>query len=334
MLDMDRRVRPVRKASFGVLAIALLASGPWLGFWTIAPLILAAVVFRVAEARIDASIRAEVGLFAAWAASQGIIAISVAITGGPTVATMSWFAIPMVTLSARFSERGIALGVGITIGLIVAVCFGVDAGAVIDNPPLVIAPVAMVIAVAMLQTVLMRSDVETRANAVIDPLTGMLNRQALGPRVAELTQQAQVSQEPIGLIVCDIDHFKSVNDIHGHAAGDAVLKDVAYTLRKVLRAFDLVYRIGGEEFLVLAPGAEIGQAVEIGQELRAAVEATPMGDGHQVTMSFGVSASPAGTAFDYDVLFAAADGALYEAKRAGRNSVRGPVGPFAELVPA
>jgi diguanylate cyclase (GGDEF)-like protein len=324
MLDMDRRVRPVRKASFGVLALALLACGPWLGWWTIAPLILAAIVFRVAEERIDESARAEVGLFAAWAASQVIIAFSVALTGGPTVATMSWFAIPLITLSARFSERGIAVGVGLTLALMFAVAFGVAPGAVIDDPPILIAPVAMMIAIAMLQTVLMRSDVETRANAVVDPLTGLLNRQALGPRVAELTQQAQVSQQPIGLIVCDLDHFKTINDTHGHAAGDAVLKDVAYALRKALRAFDLVYRLGGEEFLVLLPGADLAQAVEMAEVLRTAVESTPMGDGHAVTMSFGVSASPAGEPFSYEALFAAADLSLYAAKHGGRNCVRGP----------
>ena len=321
MVDMDRRVRPVRKAAFAVLAVALLACGPWLGWWTVAPLALAAVLFRIAERRIDAASRPEIGLFAAWAASQVIIGLSTALTGGPTVATMSWFAIPLITLSARFSERGIALGVGITLTLICAVSFGVDAAAVIDNPPILIAPVAMVIAVAMLQTVVMRSDVETRASAVIDPLTGMLNRHALTSRIAELKQQAQVVNEPIGLVVCDLDHFKAVNDTFGHAAGDAVLTDVAYTLRKGLRAFDLIYRIGGEEFLVLLPGADLPHALEVAEDLRAAVEAATAGDGHHVTMSFGVSASPAGAEFDYDTLFVDADAALYAAKGAGRNRV-------------
>lgn len=323
---MDRRVRPARKKAFAVLAVALLACGPWLGWWTIAPLILAAVLFRVAESRIDASRRAEIGLFAAWTASQVLIAFSTALTGGPTVATMSWFAIPLITLGARFSERGIALGLAITLGLILAVSFGVDAAAVIDNPPLLIAPMAMVIAVALLQSVLMRSDVEARASAVIDPLTGMLNRQALTPRIAELKQQAAIAHEPIGLIVCDLDHFKSVNDTHGHAAGDGVLTDVAYTLRKGLRAFDLIYRIGGEEFLVLLPGADLPHALRVAEGLRTAVEAGTAGTRHPVTMSFGVAVSPAGATFDYDALFADADAALYAAKRDGRNCVRSSSG--------
>jgi diguanylate cyclase (GGDEF)-like protein len=281
-------------------------------------------VFRLADVRIDRAARPEIGLFAAWAGSQIIIAGSVALTGGPSMPTMAWFAIPLVTLSARFSERGIALGLALTLVLIFAVCFGVDPEGVIADPPLLIAPVAMVFAVAMLQTVLMRSDVAARAEAVIDPLTGMLNRKALDSRVAELRQQSRMTGEPVGLIVADLDHFKSVNDEFGHAVGDAVLSDVAGAIRNALRAFDLVYRLGGEEFLVLLPGADADQTAAIGEQLRAAVAAAPVGGGHSVTISLGVSASDPGTPFDYESLFAAADGALYAAKRDGRDCVRRP----------
>jgi diguanylate cyclase (GGDEF)-like protein len=181
----------------------------------------------------------------------------------------------------------------------------------------------MAIAVAMLQTALMRSDIDARANAVIDPLTGMLNRQALAPRIAELQQQSVVTREPVGLIVCDLDHFKRINDDHGHAAGDAVLKDVAYRLRKSLRAFDLVYRIGGEEFLVLLPGADYDQAARVAEQLRLGLDGELAGAGHAVTMSFGVAASEPHEVFEYDALFAEADTALYAAKSDGRNCVRG-----------
>jgi predicted signal transduction protein with EAL and GGDEF domain len=231
MLDMDRLIGPVRRVSFLVLALALIACGPWLGWWTIFPLGVAAIVFRLAETRIARSDRPEIGLFAAYTASQVIIAAAVALSGGPTVPTMSWFVIPLISLSARFSERGIALGVAITIVLMLAVAFGVDAGAVLHNPPLLIAPFALVIAVSLFQTVLMRSDVRTRAEAVIDPLTGMLNRKALDSRSFELKEQSAMSGEPVGLIVGDLDHFKSINDTLGHATGDAVLIEVAYVLR-------------------------------------------------------------------------------------------------------
>jgi diguanylate cyclase (GGDEF)-like protein len=209
-----------------------------------------------------------------------------------------------------------------------AVAFGIDAGAVIDDPPLIIAPLALMISVAMFQTVLMRSDVKYRAEAVIDPLTGMLNRKALTMRVGELEQQSVVTKQPVGLVLGDIDHFKRINDSDGHSAGDSVLKDVSYELRRTLRAFDLFYRIGGEEFLVLLPGATARTAGRVAEELRVAIAVKPM-SGRAVTMSFGVAASEAGERFDYGSAFAEADSALYEAKRAGRNRVCPP--PAADI---
>jgi diguanylate cyclase (GGDEF)-like protein len=323
MLDMDRNLRGVRRAVFGVLAIALVASGPQLGWWTLLPLALAVVIFRIADTRMDHAKRPEYALLASWAASQVIMASSVALSGGPHVPTMAWFAIPLMTLGARFSGRGIAVGVALSVILLLAVAFGVDAQAVIHNPTLVVAPIALMIAVAMFQTVLMRSDVKHRAEAVIDPLTGMLNRKALARRVEELAQQSQITRQPIGLIAGDIDHFKQINDSHGHAAGDAVLTDVAYELRKTLRAFDLFYRTGGEEFLVLLPGADLAHTTELAEALRAAVAQEPLG-GHHVTMSFGAAASAPDQVFDYEAVFGEADAALYEAKHSGRNRVCPP----------
>src|SRR5204863_3467954 len=121
-------------------------------------------------------------LFLAWASTPVILGTAVAISGGPNVPTISWLAIPIISLSARFSERGTALGVGLVLAIMLAVAFGVDAQAVLDDPPKLIAPFALLISVALFQTVLMRSDVDTRAEAVIDPLTGMLNRKALDAR--------------------------------------------------------------------------------------------------------------------------------------------------------
>jgi len=203
--------------------------------------------------------------------------------------------------------------------LVLAVGFGVDARAVIDNPALLIAPITLMVSVTMFQTVLMRSDVKYRAEAKLDPLTRMLNRNALGHRAAELEHQAKVRGEPVAVIVGDVDGFKRINDEHGHADGDASLRDIADALRNALRAFDLVYRTGGEEFVVLLPGANEAHAVEIAEKLRRAVAARPCG-GHALTMSFGVAASE-GHGFDYNAVFARADRALYQAKSSGRDRV-------------
>jgi len=321
MLDMDRRLAPVRRSSLGVLALALVICGPWIGWWTLLPLVVAGAAFGLAERQIERARFPEYLIFSAWIASQVTIAVAVALTGGPANPSMAWFAIPVVTLSARFSMRGVAWGVGITLALMTLVAFAVDAEAVIDEPPLLVAPVALVVAVGLLSTALMRSDMEHRSEAIIDPLTRMLNRKALATRVNELAEQSRVSGEPIGVIVGDLDRFKAINDSLGHSAGDAVLRDVAGVLRKQLRAFDLVYRVGGEEFLVLLPGCDLDQAREGAERLRTAVAGAAVAPGVRLTMSFGVSASDSGAQFDYEAVFARADLALYEAKRGGRDMV-------------
>lgn len=320
MLELDRQLQPVRKSSFAVLAVALVASGPWLGWWTLLPLGLAVLGFRVADTYLGRMRRPEYALLAAWAASEVIMAASVAVSGGPLVPTTAWLAIPVLTLGARFSNRGIALGVGFAIALLVAVELGVNTAAVAANPPLLLAPSALIVCVAMFQTVLMRSEIRLRGEVVIDSLTGMFNRRALVRRVEELEQQSQLTREPVSVIVGDVDRFKQFNDSHGHAGGDALLTDLSCGLRKSLRAFDLCYRTGGEEFLVLLPGAGLEQAVELAERLCREV-AEIDSSGGTVTMSFGVAVSPSGEPFDYQSVFAQADAALYEAKRRGRNRV-------------
>ncbi len=321
LLDMEQRLGPVRRASIGVIALVLLACGPWLGWWTLIPLALAAGIFQIAERRTPHAARPEYLLFGAWTLSEIAIAGAVALTGDVESPTLAWLAIPVVTLSARFSARGVALGVSVAVVLMFAVAFGVDSQAIVDNPVLLAAPLTLVVCTAILSTALMRSDVHHRSETVIDPLTGMLNRKALSTRVAELEQQSIVSGEPIGLVVGDLDRFKEVNDSCGHATGDAVLKEVAYEMRKELRAFDLAYRLGGEEFLVVLPGADASQAERLAERLREIIAGVHFSGDQRLTMSFGVSASPRGEQFDYQDVFGEADMALFEAKRAGRDRV-------------
>ena len=321
MLDMDTRLQPVRRLSLLVLAGSLLVMGPWLGYWTLVPVIAPAGFFVLADKYTRRAQRPEYMMFAAWVGTQVVLAVCVALTGGPEVPTMAWFAIALVTLASRFSDRGIAAGIGVTFALMFAVAFGTNAHAVINDPPLLIAPAALIVSVAMFSMALMRSDVEHRGRAVVDELTGMLNRAALAGRVEELAQQSAVTGVGVGMIVVDIDHFKQTNDTYGHSTGDAVLKDVAYLMRKQLRAFDLAYRLGGEEFLVLLPGADQAQAAAVAEMLRQAIERDPLGGGIDVTISCGVAASPAESTFSYEEVFGDADAALYEAKRSGRNRV-------------
>jgi len=323
MLDMEERVRPVRRRTFAILAAALIACGPWLGWWAVLFLIPAFLCFALSDWLMPRMARPEYLMFASWVGSGLVIAGAVVLTGGPRVATLSWLALPVITLSARFSMRGVIAGVVINAALVLAVGFGVDAHAIQADPSLVIAPFALTLGVASLSTPLMRSDIEHRSDAVIDQLTGMLNRKALSTRATELVQQSRLTGEPVGIIVGDLDEFKAVNDRHGHAIGDVVLREVAYLLRKQLRAFDLAYRLGGEEFLILLPGGDLEHAARLAERLREAVSAQPIAEDVRVTMSFGVAASPPHEGFSYSTVFAQADAALYEAKRGGRDRVRG-----------
>src|SRR5436305_399536 len=153
MLDMERRIAPVRAAAMGSLGVALIACGPWLGWWTLAPLALAALGFRIVEPRLEGLARPEYALFAAWATSEVAIAVSVALSGGTRTPTMAWFAIPVVTLSSRFSLRGVVAGVSFTLALLVTVAFSTAAGAVFHDPTALIAPAVMVIAVELREAV-------------------------------------------------------------------------------------------------------------------------------------------------------------------------------------
>src|SRR5256885_6398245 len=142
MLDMERRIAPVRSAALGMLGLGLLVCGPWLGWWTLAPLACAALGFRVVEPRLEGAARPEYALFAARAATEVAIAVSVALSGGPKTPTMAWFAIPVVTLSSRFSLRGVVAGVGFTLALLVAGALSTAAGAVLPHPTPPVAPAA------------------------------------------------------------------------------------------------------------------------------------------------------------------------------------------------
>ncbi len=321
MLDMEERVRPVRRRTFAILAAAIAIVAPWIGWWPLLFLIPASVFFAAADALMPKVARPENLMFAAWIGSELTIAGAVALDGGPRVATLSWLAIPVITLSSRFSMRGVIAGVSIAIALTLLVALGVDTPAVLAAPELVIAPLALILCVAVLSTPLMASDIQHRSDAVIDQLTGMLNRKALSIRVLELAQQSEVTGESVGVIVADLDHFKEINDTRGHSVGDAVLKEVAYVLRKHLRAFDLAYRLGGEEFLILVPGSDLAHTAELAEHLREGISSEHFSGNIEVTISCGVAASAHDERFDYAAVFSEADAALYGAKRNGRNCV-------------
>jgi two-component system, cell cycle response regulator len=169
----------------------------------------------------------------------------------------------------------------------------------------------------------LRSDLGTALElALTDPLTGLYNQRYLRRHLSLLLEGSQGRE--LSVLMLDVDHFKSVNDRYGHAAGDKVLRLIAETLRDNTRVFDSLSRYGGEEFVVVMPGSGRDDAVAAGERLRAAVERaefrTPTGEREPLTISVGVACT-LGTRLNSDVLLNSADQALYAAKRAGRNQV-------------
>ena len=164
--------------------------------------------------------------------------------------------------------------------------------------------------------------------AVTDPLTGLFNRRYVEPHLARLAEQSRKSGRELAVMMIDIDHFKAVNDTHGHAAGDKVLVELADRLRQNLRAIDLVARMGGEEFLVAMPGTSVTDARLAADRLRALVNTTPfdLGDNQpalKITVSVGVAVSGQFNAETAAInkICDQADKALYAAKSAGRDQV-------------
>lgn len=161
-----------------------------------------------------------------------------------------------------------------------------------------------------------------RRIASIDGLTGVLNRREGLDRLDQAFQRSVRNREPLGVIMVDLDHFKTVNDVHGHLAGDAVLKAVAGAVGDVLRHGDFLIRYGGEEFLAVLPGAGAGAIAVIAERVRAAAEQRAVeadGVGVAVTLSAGYATTDDLSAADAMDLVGRADEALLVAKRTGRN---------------
>ena len=166
-----------------------------------------------------------------------------------------------------------------------------------------------------------------------DPLTGILNRRAILERLAEELSRAKRQEGTLSVGMCDVDHFKAVNDTYGHQAGDDVLRGFTASVQARLRKYDSVGRYGGEEFLVIAPGVRNGGDVGLFERLcdRISHVAMPTTRGAiSITVSIGVAS--AGRGSTVDTLLAAADAALYRAKADGRNRVACEPGVLATAI--
>jgi diguanylate cyclase (GGDEF)-like protein len=180
---------------------------------------------------------------------------------------------------------------------------------------------AAFLAALMLQMTRERRELEQRHFALSDPLTGLFNRRAFHDQVAQPAKRRKGHSEVLALLVLDLDHFKSINDRFGHDAGDQVLQRFGVVARSATRKIDGLYRMGGEEFCFLLPGAGIDEARSAAERIRRRFEAQVIevqAEKIRATVSIGVAVTEH-SGFDLEGLLAAADNALYEAKARGRN---------------
>jgi two-component system, cell cycle response regulator len=160
--------------------------------------------------------------------------------------------------------------------------------------------------------------------AITDALTGLHNRRYMETHIGTLVEQAVVRGKPLTVLVLDIDYFKSINDTHGHDAGDEVLREFALRIRKSIRGIDLACRYGGEEFVVVMPETDVGVATMVAERLRRRIASEPFAIQQgaravQVTISIGIAGVTDGESAASAIK--RADQALYRAKRDGRNRV-------------
>lgn len=166
---------------------------------------------------------------------------------------------------------------------------------------------------------------QAHALSMTDSLTGLSNRRHFLQGVQRELHLAQRHQQPMALLILDVDHFKRVNDLYGHSMGDQVLIEISQCCTQALRTTDLLARWGGEEFVVLLPNTHREHAHQLAERVREAVanlaQLRARSEAVRVTISVGVACAEPGQTVTLDVLVQTADRALYEAKRGGRNQV-------------
>lgn len=313
---LDRTVR-----INGLLAAAvMLATAIFSDAWALLPLGVLAAGIAIGPLAVRRGAMPEYAELVIGTCVTVAIAAGAGVTGGAASPLVFLLPIGVVMNALRATPASIVVESGVTAVVFLAASLLADGGSVRAEPLPTIAVLAAVFAVTLGSVALADAEIGYRRASIIDPLTGLLNRQALETRFEELRQQALLADAPIGLVLFDLDHFKQVNDVHGHDAGDRLLREIAYEVRKSLRKFELIYRVGGEEFLVLLPGSSEADGELTAERLRAAVEGVRLQGDIGVTASFGVSCG-GGEQIDFVDLYRRADEALYEAKRGGRDRV-------------
>jgi diguanylate cyclase (GGDEF)-like protein len=320
--DVGRALRPGMPWLLACFIIAGL-SGIWTYGWAplLPPLVAIAVYAVTWSLNMPRRTRPEYAYAAAFVFAELMLAAAIVLARGPRTPYLILLVMPVLFIAVLLPKRAAVAAAVFGGVLILTLALTVGYSEVAVAPSRSYTPVFIVVSLVFTALALRDLDDESRRSAFVDELTHALNRAALAPRLAELSHQAADTGKPVAVILADIDHFKLVNDEHGHVTGDRALREVVRRISDCVGAFEPVYRLGGEEFLILLPGLHTEAAREVALSMWHAVRDTPIA-GIRVTVSFGVASSEGTNAFDFDSLFAAADRALYAAKQGGRDWVR------------
>jgi len=244
----------------------------------------------------------------------GTVCVAIALNG---LNSLPWV-YPMLFVTYFVVERRWAHPISLALLGVVSILLLANFGARVMAP----VTAALLLTIFMINVVLNVLTEQQRAlveQAITDPLTGAFNRRHLQSQLEAVVSGADLVDRTHAIIAIDVDHFKSINDLHGHACGDEVLRRLVAVIERRKRRSDLLFRTGGEEFALLLPDTTIEEAKHLADALRALVEGADLLAGHTVTVSIGVSVQSPGQPAELG--FQRADQALYEAKRTGRNRV-------------
>lgn len=320
--DMYLRFR--RPYTFGgAVSLAKLVGVPWVGL-PLVGLLLAGGLTMACAVVLQRRLRrpSEAVVAGAVVLLQLNLAVVALLTGGAASPYLVLLTIPLFSQAVCFRPPVLATGAVITFllaGLAVLLADVLPAAPRLPGLVDLVALGAVFICLTAAARYLASADLHSRDEAVLDPMTGLYNRLTLSDRFTRAQEEATATAGSLALIMCDVDHFKSINDTHGHDRGDRVLVELTRVLRANLRTTDVAFRVGGEEFVVLLPGRDGAAAVRIAERIRLAVAAQPLA-GLRVTISAGV-VDATGREETLAGLLRASDAALYAAKAAGRDRV-------------
>ncbi len=222
MLDASARVRTIRMVGSGAVGVSLIVSAPWLGWWTFLLFALSALNFLSVDRRMACSDRPERVSVRAILVTLALLAAGVTLSGGPASPALPWLVLPAAMVAARFRPQVVAVGVTLTIAVILAVTLGLDTHATLRHPVPVFSTLALLVAVVSIVRALQSAELDQRGAATADPLTGLANRRQLADDLNAVWAQAS-SERPVRLVLFDLDGFKAYNDNFGHLGGDMLL---------------------------------------------------------------------------------------------------------------